>query len=226
MTILDIETIPAWPLTQALRDALSAEAERREEPVDDLVGLCPMFARIVCVGLYHVSPHRAEDGTTRAWMRLLYDKGLMEVDEAHPDLHEAGCVAHHGEASILKSLDQLIKVPMPLVTFNGRRFDLPAIWHRSRINDIEPSTIVVSALQQKPWEHRPHVDLMQVASFDRAMATYSMRMHCIAYGLDDPKAGMDGKGVAELVRDSNGTDVLRYNRRDLLATAGLAQRIL
>jgi len=196
--VFDIETVPS-KTAYAHPDEVLRMAQKRGQKIDEFASLCPVLCSVIAVGILEL-----ETGTQHA--------------------HVCGGVDR--EFDVLTVVNAAINSAARLVTFNGRRFDLPALIHRSRINGVQPAGILLRSVLQKPWEHLPHVDMANVLSFGGAMSGYSLEAYAIAYGLDNPKTGGDGGGVLELVRTGQIEKLAQYVMGDVRATAELYRRVM
>ena len=77
---------------------------------------------------------------------------------------------------------------------------------------------------QKPWEDRPHVDLLHQFTFGGAGGKYPLAAYAIGHGVNNPKSGGNGSHVAQLVADRKGAELLSYCLGDVEATAELWER--
>lgn len=209
--VLDIETV-GCEAALAAPDAMAEMAARREQDPDAFAALCPALARPVAIGLRHL-----ESGTER----LLYDAALLPGLPV-PDI--AGAERCDGEAEMLARAADVLDKCKRIVSFNGRSFDLPILVHRAVAHGAAPSRLVLAGLNQKPWEHGIHIDLLLQMTFGGATGRYPLRAYAIGHGLEDPKAGGDGAHVHELVRAQETAQLLTYLHGDLETTTALYTR--
>lgn len=210
--VLDIEAI-ASPIADADRETIEAMAAKREQDADTFCALCPALARVVAVGLMNV------DSGNR---RVIFDASLVD---APGKLDAIDLVGRPNEAGVLAAVHELLKArAKTLVTFNGRGYDVPLLLHRAVVHGLTPAPIVSASAWQKPWENRPHVDMLAQLTFGGATGKFPLAAYAIAHGVGNPKAGGDGSHVAELVRQRDGQALCQYVSDDVEATRGLAQR--
>src|ERR1700687_795587 len=129
--VFDIETVPS-KTAYAHPDEVLRMAQKRGQKIDEFASLCPVLCSVIAVGILEL-----ETGTQHA--------------------HVCGGVDR--EFDVLTVVNAAINSAARLVTFNGRRFDLPALIHRSRINGVQPAGILLRSVLQKPSAPLPHVDM-------------------------------------------------------------------
>jgi hypothetical protein len=206
--ILDIETL-APPLPDADRTAIGRAAAKRDQSFDDFAALCPPLCRIVAIGML---------STKTGIVRIDFDSTVFEplASAEGIDLQPSA-----GEDRMLAHALPVIGGFSHLVTFNGRGFDLPALYHRALINGLAVPSVITASLNQKPWEYERHLDMMQALTFGGAMSKYSLEVFSIAYGLTNPKAGGDGGHVRELAERKDTGALAKYLSGDLRTTEAL-----
>ncbi len=232
MIVLDLETIAAVPQDDPRYDALREEKIKRssksgdvQPTVDEFQALCPALARPVSAAIFNSETNKG---------RVLYDNSVLDCKDFEFELPDGDvatkweCVGLDGEKNVLFVIGQTLGQfkSQTLAGFNSKAYDLPVIFHRSRINGVPVAELVTRGLGQKPWEDFPHIDVANIANFGGAMQKYSLRVLALAYGLKDPKADASGDGVAELVKARDGDKVCRYAAGDVLTTWQLYKRMM
>lgn len=106
------------------------------------------------------------------------------------------------------------------VTFNGRRFDVPFLTHRSLTNNVRPSNRLrnqrVLSRQSLPF----HVDLFDEFSFDNNMTKpLSLRALCQMYNIS--YECLSYNQVAEYVGEGKNNELVKHMKNKLEATAVL-----
>ena len=235
--VLDVETIgPPWTdLDESTREYLAVRAYRDEwqrldadrrdaiirdgdERVDRTaleLGLC----EVIAVGLWLVKE----------------DRGLAFVRAADADAepYEAVCglgpyvVApeRHVLAETWRKLAQCGTrgSGLRLVTFRGRRFDLPVLGIRSAQLGLKPT------VNPAPYRYdvSDHCDLADILDFQGAAGSgYTLAYWCDRFNIENPKAeGVDGGNVGEHWRRGELDVVATYVLRDVRAEAGLFRRL-
>ena len=128
------------------------------------------------------------------------------------------------EREILLEVNATIRRDTVFVTFAGRSFDLPLIYHRMVANGIKPHDRIRDALGETRYRPECHLDLQELMSFHGAIKPSSLRSTCLAYGIKNPKASCSGGSVQELV-ESDRWDILEeYCRGDVQAVIDLYRK--
>lgn len=110
-----------------------------------------------------------------------------------------------------------------LVTFGGRRFDMPFIYHRTIANKLQPSIdlprIRTIEKQKPPY----HVDLHDELSFHGSLRSpVTLNLLAEAYGLESPDIhGVTGADVSEFHKAGKFDELAEYCERNILVTAEL-----
>lgn len=214
MIALDIETIGRVPgepddspRVQVARGALGEQATAEE--IDRYLALSVSLARPVAVAL--ATP-------TRTVVNL--DGTLLDIAPSRTRDYDVR--PHDGERELLRAvagqLDTLGAAAMPIVTFNGARFDLPALRLRMAAHRLPQPRALRLAGEQKPWETDHHIDLMVIMGRGAAL---SLRAACVGVLGIDPKAGGCGADVAGLVAERDGSALAAYNVGDARACLAL-----
>jgi hypothetical protein len=121
--------------------------------------------------------------------------------------------------SLCEYLDAVIQEgPIRIVTWNGRGFDLPVLWHSCIAERRQPPAIITKILTCKPWDALDmHVDLMRVAAFEGKGKFLRLGDTCVRYGLPNPKS--EGDGGIERPIDK----LIDYNCDDVLALVDISR---
>lgn len=203
--VLDIETvgqsredIPARALDYLFR-ALERdhpepeELERRRQELQSRFGLDPTTGRIVCVGVLDT-----ETAFERAFTNI-------------------------AEKDLLASFwDWLAETrPALVVTFNGKRFDVPYLNIRSAIHGLAPEVVIPA----EPGSLAPHFDVREALEGDDRRRRGSLDFFCAVFGIPSPKEEMDGSLVEEAFAQGRIADIARYCLADCRATAALYERL-
>ena len=176
---------------------------RWSPPVDKPDAFPPTWAhRIVCVGMaelaFNYMPAR--------------DPVVMRADtpEAEPGL--------------LSGLSRLLATGKPtLITFNGRKFDLPVIAMRCLCHGVQLPWYYRARGARYRFSEEGHVDLCDVLSDYGAATMMSLDDAARLIGADG-KGYVDGSSVETLYRESNYDAIGRYCLDDVLRTTLLFLR--
>jgi hypothetical protein len=169
------------------------ELERRRLELFERFGLDPTTGRIVCVGVCGVETAFERAFTDRPEKELLLSFWRW-LGKARPEL---------------------------VVTFNGKRFDVPFLNLRSAIHGLEPAVVIPA----EPGSRSPHFDVREVLEGDDRRRRGSLDYFCSVFGLPSPKERMDGSLVEQAYGEGRVEDIARYCLSDCRATAALYSRL-
>lgn len=224
--VFDIETVgDEWDaLDETTQASLTywahkvAKSETEEwsmiEDVKNGLGFSPLTGSIVTLGLWDVE---------RAQGVVYYVGDGSGVDE---EVADGWRLKERSEKELLLEFWEGAKSYDTFVTFNGRGFDVPFLWHRSAIHGIMPSRNLLQGRYKYQQKDCRHVDLQDELTFYGAMMKRpNLHLFCRAYGIKSPKAdGVSGEDVAELFASKKFRDIARYNIRDVIATTELYEK--
>jgi predicted PolB exonuclease-like 3'-5' exonuclease len=193
-----VEEIPERALDYLLkgleRDAPPPEElERRRVELVERFGLDPTTGRIVCIGVAGAES-AFERAFTDASERDLLASFWRWFAEARPEL---------------------------VVTFNGKRFDVPFLNLRSAIHGLEPAIVIPA----EPGSRSPHFDVREALEGDDRRRRGSLDYFCSIFGLPSPKEIMDGSLVEQAWAEGRVEDIATYCLSDCRATAELYLRL-
>lgn len=153
------------------KDELKIAAYIKKADEDKILdaGLDPDLARIVCIGW------RFSD---------------------NPHVQAISCRSEEAEANTLAYFWGQVR-GANLITFNGRRFDLPVLMRRSLYLGIKAPSLSMDRYRS------PHIDLMQRLSYDGAITAHSLKFYAKRLGLehDDEIIGKDIAALVQAARD-------------------------
>ena len=195
-----------WDWWRRQAPANTAQPEGADPPVQ-LLALKVNLAMVASVALHHV-----ESGADKC----LVNEGLFAEELA----------GERGERDLLARVSKALVKAQRLVTWNGRRFDLPLLIHRMVVHEVTVPAILTRAAREKRYSPNCHVDLMDGCTFygTAERGHMSMRAACLALRLGDPKAEGDGAAVFDLVRERRREELEAYNLGDVAFLAQLYQR--
>lgn len=198
--VFDIETVPDRGLYEPERDA--PKREGRSEGTEDTFPP-PWAHRVVAVGVMWL-------GSDLAMRRL-------------------GTVGHGSsdESRLLRDLGGFLDKEHPvLVTFNGRRFDLPVLALRSLRHGIPaPWYFWQNNAYRQRFRGEHHVDLCEEMSDHGAVRRSKLDAIARVVGLPG-KFGMDGSQVEPAIERGDLEMVQRYCLADVVQTAFVWLRFL
>jgi len=224
--IFDIETVgEEWSaldettkhvLTRWVERTSRTEDERERLTVDirDGLGFSPLTGSIVALGLYDLERDKG----------VVYYVGEGEDEE---DAETGFFYRARTETELLRDFWEGARHYDTFVTFNGRAFDAPFLYHRSVACGVAPTKDLLEGRYPYQQKSCRHVDLQDELTFYGAMNKRpSLHLFCRAYGIKSPKVEVSGDDVAELFRQKKFRDIVRYNAQDVIATKELYERWL
>lgn len=206
--VFDIATVGAeW-------SALSAQTRhnltrfKTHEEAEAQLGLSPLTGTIVNLGVYDVE--RGEG--------VVYGVGAADT----------ASYRQRTEAELLEDFWEGARSYDVFVTYGGRRFDVPYLYHRSIALGVRPSVEFPRVRQPEKQSLPYHVDLHDEFSFrgDLRVPT-SLHLLCEAYGMESPDHGeVTGETVGECFWQEKFADLARYTEANVTATAQLYEKWL
>lgn len=223
--VFDIET-SALPLDQfdaaqheylfreseGLADPTAKEARRVE--IARLLNLWPMTAQVVCIAMLNVDSCRG--------------KAFFLAEDFEPAGELGGAVDYVACADEAELLTEFWEVAMhydAIITFNGRGFDVPFLYMRSALLNVQ--------ITRKDWlgyrySVEPHCDLLEQLTFygvsgrEGAARRFNLDFYCKAFGLESPKShGVTGQNINEMMLQGRHREIAEYCMRDVYATMQL-----
>ncbi|MCC6650657.1 MAG: ribonuclease H-like domain-containing protein [Candidatus Eisenbacteria bacterium] len=127
------------------------------------------------------------------------------------------------EATVLREFWSAVVGPsgnvLPLVTFNGRAFDLPLLMVRSRLLGV-PNAPELNVDRYRS----PHPDLLDILTFRGALPARSLTWFATRFGLNTSDA-FSGREIAQLYEDGNWDAIRSHCDSDVTLTRQLAERL-
>ena len=212
--VFDIETsrYDLKELSESQQEYLLREAEKEEDPelrqkktdeAERLLSLFPFTAKVIVIGFFDVQKEKSyviyETETEE-------DKWESESGVVYKGLPEKEMINTFWE--YLKKFDQVI-------TFNGRRFDIPFMMLRSAVHGIKPSRNLIG----NRFSTSSHLDLLEMLTFFGGFKSFNLDFYCHAFGIESPKSkGVSGMEVHELYKAGKIKEVASYCAGDVNAT--------
>ncbi|HEX3718751.1 MAG TPA: ribonuclease H-like domain-containing protein [Verrucomicrobiae bacterium] len=223
--VFDIETT-AQPLEHfdaVQQEYLFREAENIPDPdaraarrleIHRQFSLWPLTGHVVCIAMLNAESCRG--------------KVLFVADDHEERRSIPGGVEFVPCADEAELLDEFWEVAVhydSIVTFNGRGFDVPFIYLRSAILNVQVS--------RKDWlgyryQIEPHCDLIEQLTFygisgrDGAARRFNLDFYCKVFGIESPKSkGVTGMDINRMVEEGKTLEIAQYCLRDVEATVAL-----
>jgi len=212
--VIDIETVPAVERRQlppTVSEALSKHATRKDLEPAAVMGMSPFFGKVVSIAIGDGDADPSEDDVTTlavapegcalqdppSWLRLMSERDLLR-----------SFWALAGKAEVI-------------VTFNGRRFDVPFLVTRSLVHGLPARRDLMS----KRWSLKPHLDLWELLTPQGSGGPSKLDVVCWALEIESPKEVMDGSMVAPAYEQGDILKIAEYNRHDVRATAAVYRKV-
>ncbi len=213
--VMDIETAPLTDvrgLPKTLVQAVTRVATDRDWDIDKVLGLNPLFSRVVSIAV------GSESGDADSVLVAPPEDEITDLSASAPDWMRV-----MSEKEMLEAFWTLARQAEIVVTYNGRNFDLPFLRTRSAILGVQVMSDLVS---QPPYRHRPHLDLYQILiGSGRGAAPMNLDAACFAFNIESPKDAMDGSMVGQAYRERRYQEIAKYNLSDIVATRELYRRL-
>ncbi len=229
--VIDIETVgfdfDSFDETskEQLEDyfAHTSKDDSEAESKKDKLGFWPLTGKVVVIGCLNPDTKKGvvfvnqEDQEGQEGQTLL-------VGSDPP----AGIQIETGtEKEILGRMWEVAKKYNTFITFNGRGMDAPFLMIRSAINGIRPSKNLLKNRYNSYQDYDAmHIDLQDQLTFYGAMRKpFSLHFWTQAFGIVSPKEeGISGDDVKRLYNEGKLLDIVKYNIRDIKATAELYEK--
>jgi uncharacterized protein YprB with RNaseH-like and TPR domain len=214
LLIIDIETASQYPdydsmpqIWKELWDIKAGHLAKENETPAELyhrAGIYSEFGKIICI--------------TAGFFTEADGKLSLRIKSYYGD----------DEVLILKEFSELLdsKYNMPdsqLCAHNGKEFDYPYIARRCLINNLKIPSILDNAAK-KPWEINL-LDTFELWRFGDKKSYTSLNLLAAVFGIDSPKAEMDGSQVYEVYwNDKDIEKIKTYCQRDVVTLANIFLR--
>lgn len=225
--VFDIETsaMPLEKFDEAQQEYLFRDLQRiplederstRRAEIERQFNLWPLTARVVCVAMLNADTARGQV--------LFTADDHEEAAEEEASVEFVPCV---DEAELLTAFWDVARHYDSIITFNGRGFDVPFIYLRSALLNVN--------ITRKDWlgyryQCEPHCDLAEQLTFygvsgrEGAARRFNLDFYCKAFGVESPKAhGVTGMDVNQLMAERRYREIAEYCLRDVRATVLLYQ---
>ena len=210
----DIETVPIEEmndLPRGLADKVQGYAERDDGDTGKVMSLSPLFGQVVSLAVLDL-----DDPENRAALVLPRQRELFPARGKEGE----NITFLSSEAEILRCFWALASTCPLMVSFNGRRFDVPFLQVRSAVHGIPvPVDLIGPRYNKRP---RPHLDLYDlVTAYGLLRGPAGLDACCHAFGIPTPKKNLDGSQVAGAYEEGRIREIALYNLADVEATAAL-----
>ncbi len=204
-----------------------ADTPEKQDLERNSTGLSPFTGEVACVALHFVPPPGREvkpGPEGRKQGAVIVRPGSQAV----PAADEIAWYAVRDERELLEKFWSFFDrgagrpIEPPVVTFNGRSFDVPFLAVRSGILGVR----VTRDLLGNRYNPAVHVDLNDQLRFQRAASwRVNLDLACRMFGIESPKSeAAHGHAVQGMWAEGRGVDIARYCYGDVRATAELYLR--
>lgn len=201
---MDIETVPLDDPVPAYVKRLK---EKYEDDWEDQLSFQAPTARVVCVSCVN---YRTNGHFT------IFDNSLGGKDTND---QRGG-----DEKKLLEEWWELVKKANQIVTYGGRKFDIPFLVQRSMVHGV---TITKDLMPPRFSRPSVHVDLLDILSEYRATQPFGLETWCQMLGIESPKEGdVVGATVAKAFHEGRIQEVIEYCLRDVRGTAEVFRRLI
>lgn len=223
----DIETVPLpWESFSESQQEYLLRGAKTEEEIQrkkDEMGLSPMTAQVVCIGLMLCSLNEDGSFNEEKTESFAVDNSLKEKEINELMLSTQEKCYLSSEAYLLEIFWKILKKydPVHLISFNGRNFDAPFLMLRSSLLKIKPSKNLMTGTK---FSYSLHTDLIDELTFYSGSAygatrRFNFDFFARAYGIHSPKSeGIDGSKVSEFFHNGKILEIAEYCLRDVKAT--------
>ena len=222
--IFDIETVgEAWTGIDAVTQRILERPVMRqaEDPYEwverslDMqreLSLSPLTGSIIALGLYDLE--RAEGA-------VYYVGGEVNHTSKVPGF----TTKTRNEATLLKEFWEGALSYDTFVTFSGRTFDVPFLYHRSIVHGIRPTKELMKYRYLSQQSAPYHIDLQDELTFYGAIRRQPLHLFCRAFGIDSNKESeITGADIQGLYEGGRHADIISYNIADVRATTALYEK--
>lgn len=225
--VFDIETAPVkWDsLSESQQEYILryAETDEDKEKKKFEMGLSPLTAKVVCIGLQIMTQKSDGDFEVTKRGALSSSEELSGEDEERIELVGGDTCILTSETQLLNNFWAFLSKynKGALISFNGRNFDAPFLMLRSAINKIRPSRNI---MQGTKFNYPLHIDLIDELTFYNpspyaATKRFNFDFYTRVFGIKSPKSeGVDGSMVGELYYEGKYVEIAEYCMRDINAT--------
>ncbi len=212
--VFDIETVgfDLNSLTESQQEFILRYSEKepdnelkkqKEDEAIRYLSLYPLTAKVVAIGMLNTETE--------------HSLVLFEDDEELEWCSENNNVRYcsYSEEKMLTRFWEYVKKVDAVITFNGRKFDLPFLMMRSAMLKIKPTRNFL----RKRYDNKSHIDLLDKFTQYGITKKFNLDFYCQAFGIDSPKShGVSGMEVKELYNARKTKEIATYCGYDVAAT--------
>ena len=200
-------------LTKWINNSVESDEIKKHhlQEVKDRLGLSPFTGKIISLAMYDVERD----------MGAVY---FVDDDAGCSFESDSFSYKSRTEKEILEDFWEGAKSYDNFVTFNGRSFAMPFLYHRSAINEIRSAVCIAKEryLTKQSFPH--HIDLLDEFTFYGALHKRpSLQLLCEAYDVEFDST-VKGEDVTELFLQKKFRDIAKRSANDVLAIKSLYEK--
>ena len=188
-----------------------AEKQQKREEVRSRLSLSPFTASVISLAVYDVE---------RKTGAVYFQSDTKDENFTIEDF----TFKQRTEQEILEDFWEGAQSYDTFVTFNGRTFTMPFVYHRSVMHTVRPTVDIARqrfvTRQSLPY----HVDLLDEFSFHGNMAHRpSLQLLCGAYNVPNTSL-LGGEEISDAFKEGRFRYIAEKNMGDVLAISGLYEK--
>jgi len=228
--VLDIETIPNQNLKEFHYEILNRKIDKininnyksrleqlelRTNEINKYCSLNPEFSQIVCICL-----NKKEQLTEKQIIKLQYhDIDITELESKN--IIFSGINEHKILSSFYEYFSQFKSNEIKIISFNGKKFDIPTILKRSCILNIKPTYKFIN----KKYDIIHHYDIMEILNnFYYDKNTLRLQEYAKIFNIENNDIS-DGSDVYKLFKENNFNEIEKHCIEDITTTRKLYEKI-
>jgi predicted PolB exonuclease-like 3'-5' exonuclease len=227
--VLDIETIPNQNLKEFHYEILNKKIEKvdidnienrleqmelRTKEINKYCSITPEFCQIICIGLNKKIILKESDK-----IKLEYHD--IDINTTENNIMFTGINEHELITNLYKYLSQFKQSDIKIITFNGKKFDIPTILKRACLLNITPTYKFIN----KKYDIIYHYDIMEVLNnFYYDKNTLKLQEYAKIYGIENNDTS-DGSEVYKLFKENKLSDIEKHCIEDITTTRKLYEKI-
>lgn len=172
--------------------------------LEEEFGLMPQTGEVIVIGCYNPDSQKGA---------AYFQTSNQHFENFSQDNIEYIQVS--SEKELLTKFWEIISRYTEIISFNGKRFDLPFLYIRSAVNQIKPTRLDLLD------RYSPHIDLYEKFSFDYKLRRASLHFLAKTFNLPSPKDNFDGRQVKQYYQAGEYVKIAEYCMSDILTTAKL-----
>ncbi len=177
--------------------------KKKEEEAIRYLSLYPLTAKVVAIGMLNTETEHS--------MVLYEDSEELEWNSENNDVKYSS----YTEEKMLLRFWEYVKKADAVITFNGRKFDLPFLMMRSAILKLKPTRNFI----RKRYDNNSHIDLLDKFTHYGITKKFNLDFYCHAFGIESPKShGVSGMDVKALYNAGKTKEIATYCGHDVAAT--------